>query len=196
MWQLGVTYGVSASDLNLSNDESALVRRRVVSAGLERRLGDRWAIQAGLGASLGGDVTVGDERYDLAAGWVASLGGSLRLLDGEGMDPFLLVAVTAAVGSAKAEGPADEAAFTTTDIRGSLTVGKVFWQSLAPYAVARVFGGPAIWKRHDQSVTGSDKYHVQLGAGLLATAAGRVGAFVEVIPLGERSFSLGATVSF
>jgi len=77
-----------------------------------------------------------------------------------------------------------------------LTVGKVFWQSLAPYAVARFFGGPAIWKRHDESVTGSDRYHVQLGAGVLATAAGRMGAFVEVIPLGERSFSLGATVSF
>jgi len=196
LWQLSATYGLAASELSFSNDETVSVRRRVVSVGIERRLGDRWAIQAGAGASLGGDLQLGDERYDLAPGWVASLGGSLRILEGEGMDPFLLAALSIAVGSALAQGPTDEAMFTASDARLSLTVGKVFWHALAPYAVARVFGGPVFWKRHGESITGTDKYHVELGVGLLATAGGRMGAFFELIPLGERSVSLGASVAF
>jgi hypothetical protein len=196
LWQLSATYGVASSELSLSNDEDASVRRRVVSLGIERRLGDRWAIQAGAGASLGGDLGVGDVRYDLAPGWVASLGCSWRILAGEGMDPFLLAALGISVGSALARGPTDEAAFTASDARLSLTAGKVFWQGLAPYAVVRVFGGPVFWRRHDESITGTDKYHVQLGLGLLATAGGRTGAFFELIPLGERSASLGANLAF
>jgi hypothetical protein len=187
---------VSSSELDFSNGETVDVRRRIVSAGLERRLGDRWAVQAGGGASLGGDLRVGDERHELAPGWVASLGGSLRILDGEGMDPFLLTALSVAVGSSQAEGPVDVAAFTAVDARLSLTVGKLFWRSLAPYAVARVFGGPVFWRRHDEKVTGTDQHHVELGAGLLATAGGKVGAFLEVIPLGARSVSCGANVAF
>jgi hypothetical protein len=196
LWQLSASYGIASSELSLSNGEDASVRRRAVSVGFERRLGDRWAIQAGAGASLGGDVQVGDDRHDLAPGWVASIGGSWRILAGEGMDPFVLAALGITVGSALAQGPTDEAAFTASDARLSLTVGKIFWQGLAPYAVARVFGGPVFWKRHDESITGTDKYHVQLGLGVLATARGRTGAFFELIPLGERAASLGANVAF
>jgi hypothetical protein len=196
VWQIAATYSLSISDLSLSTGDEAIVRRRGVSAALERRLGDDWTVQASAGASLGGDLTVNDERYDFAPGWEASLGASYRILDGTGLEPFLVAALTAAVGSAKTTRGPEEASFTALDARLSLLVGKLFWKSVAPYAVARVFGGPVFWSQHEESLTGTDKYHVQLGLGLLAAANGRMGAFFEIVPLGERAVSFGANVSF
>lgn len=189
-------HSLTSTELSFSNDEEAAVRRRAVSVSLERRLGDRWAIQAGGGASLGGDVSVGDERYDFQPGWLASLGVSFRILDGQDLVPFLLASLSTAVSSAQAERPDEEAMFTATDIRASVTVGKMFWGGIAPYAVTRVFGGPVFWERGGEDVTGTDDYHFQLGAGLLVSAHGRVNAYAEIIPLGERSASFGASVSF
>ena len=196
MWQISATYSLSTSDLNLSTGDSAVERRRSLSAALERRIGDDWTVQASAGASLGGDLTVNDARYDFAPGWAASLGASYRILDGSGIEPFLVAAITAAVGSAKTTRGDEQATFTALDARLSLVVGKVFWNSLAPYAVARVFGGPVFWSLQGDSLTASDKYHVQLGLGLLATAGGRTGAYFEIVPLGERAVSFGANVAF
>jgi hypothetical protein len=189
-------HGLTSTDLSFSNDEEAQLRRRAVSASLERRLGERWSIQAGAGASLGGDVTIGGERYDFDPGWLASVGGSFRILEGVGLEPFLLAGLTTAVSSTQATRGDDEAMFTAVDVRGSVTVGKLFWRGIAPYALARVFGGPVFWERGGEDITGSDDYHFQLGAGLLATAAGRVSAFAEIVPLGERSATFGANVAF
>ena len=182
--------------MTLSNDEDALVRRRLVSAGLEHRLDERWALQLGVGASLGGDVTVAEDRYELGPGWLASAGASFRILEGTGIEPFLLVSLGLGAGMARAERDDEEAWFTALDARLSLTVGKLFWNALAPYGVARLFGAPAIWERAGETVTGQDDYHVQLGLGLLAAAGGLAGAFVEVIPLGERAVTVGASASF
>ncbi|MBW2525199.1 MAG: hypothetical protein JRI23_13530 [Deltaproteobacteria bacterium] len=196
MWNVSIAHGLTSTDLSFSNDEEAKLRRRGITASLERRLGERWAVQVGGGASLGGDVTISGERYDFAPGWLASLGGTFRILEGEGLEPFLLAGLTAAVSSTQAERPGEEAMFTAVDARGSITVGKLFWGGIAPYALARVFGGPVFWERGGEEITGSDDHHFQLGAGLLATAAGRVSAFAEIVPLGERSASFGASVAF
>jgi hypothetical protein len=85
---------------------------------------------------------------------------------------------------------------TAIDARLSATVGKMFWDGLGPYAVARVFGGPVFWERHAEPVTGTDRYHLQLGAGLLAAAPGAVTAFFELIPLGEQAVTTGLAASF
>lgn len=182
--------------MTLTNDEEALVRRRLVSAGLERKLDERWALQLAAGASLGGDITVGPERYALAPGWLASAGASFRILEGTGIEPFLLASLLLGAGMARAERGDEDAWFTALDARLSLTVGKLFWNALAPYGVARVFGAPAIWERGRETVTGQDDYHVQLGLGLLASARGLAGAFIEVIPLGEQAITVGASASF
>lgn len=196
LWSVALVHGLTSTDLTFSNDEEAALRRRAVTASLERRLGERWAIQASAGASLGGDVSVAEERYDFDPGWLASLGGTFRILEGAGLEPFLLAGLTAAVSSTQASRHEEQAMFTAVDVRGSITVGKLFWGGIAPYALTRVFGGPVFWQRGGEEITGSDDYHFQLGAGLLATASGRVSAFAEIVPLGERSATFGASVLF
>ena len=198
MWQVAAAYGVSSTDLDFSNDEEAAVRRRSVTVSMERRFGERWAVQAGGGLSLGGDVTVSGDRYDLEPGWLVTAGGSFRVLDGQEWLPFLLLSAASTVSSATAVGPrAEEASFTAIDaLRVSLTVGKVFADAFAPYLVARAFAGPVFWERNGEDVTGTDQNYYQLGGGLLVTAGGRVSAYAEVIPLGELSASVGASVSF
>lgn len=193
---MSLAHGLTSTDLSFSNDEQAALRRRALTATLERRLGERWAVQAGAGASLGGDVTIAGDRYELDPGWLATLGGSFRILEGAGPEPFLLAALAASVSSAQAVGRQQEAPFTGVDVRASATVGKIFWGGVAPYAVVRAFGGPVLWERNGEDVTGTDESHFQLGAGLLATARGRVSAYLEIIPLGERAATFGASVAF
>lgn len=190
-----------STDISLSNDEGGALRRGGLSLGFERRLADRWGLHLSGGASLMGDLTIGEDRYELDPGWMASLGGSVRVLDDEGFVPFLVIGISGAVSSAGTErttaaGVLEEATFTATDFRASITVGKLFWQAVAPFAVARVFGGPIFWERNGEELTGSDDNHYQLGGGLLVSAFGRVNAYTEIIPLGETAISVGASVSF
>jgi hypothetical protein len=196
MWTLGAALGLSSSTLTLSNDEEATLRRRSATLALERRIGDRWAVQIGAGASLGGDISVGADRYELDVGWLASIGGSYRVLDGDGLLPFFLTSLSLGVGSAQARDGDEAAALTAIDARVAATVGKMFWDFLGPYAVARVFGGPVLWERGGEDVTGSDRYHVQLGAGLLLARPGVVSAFFELVPLGEQTVTTGLAASF
>ncbi len=86
--------------------------------------------------------------------------------------------------------------FTATDARASATVGKLFWEAIAPFATVNAFGGPIFWRRGGEDITGQDDDHFQLGGGLLATAEGRGNACAEIIPLGERALRLGASMAF
>ncbi|MBW2458412.1 MAG: hypothetical protein JRI68_28175 [Deltaproteobacteria bacterium] len=185
-----------ATEVTFSNDESADLRRRAVTLGLERRLGDAWAIQLTGGASIGGDVTVGRQRYKFTPGWMVGLSGSYRVLDGDGYAPFVLVGLAAGASSVGAERGDEDAMFTATDLRGSATVGKLFWGAIAPFATVNAFMGPIFWERGGEDITGSDDHHFQLGGGLLATAEGRWNAYAEVIPLGERALRFGASLAF
>ena len=75
-------------------------------------------------------------------------------------------------------------------------VGKTFWKTLSPYVGARVFGGPVFWRFADEDVTGTDRYHYQLAAGLLASLPKGVDVYAELAPLGERSVAVGGGVAF
>lgn len=195
-WRIASAYSLVATDVTFSNDEGAELRRRAVTLGLERRLGDAWAIQLTGGASLGGDIEVGSERYELTPGWLASLSGSYRVLDGDGYAPFVLVGLAVGASSVVAERGEEDASFTATDVRASATVGKLFWGAVAPFASVNAFGGPIFWERGGEDVTGSDDYHFQLGGGLLVTAEGIWSAFAEIVPLGERALRFGASFAF
>ena len=76
-----------------------------------------------------------------------------------------------------------------------MTAGKVFWGAVGPYATARAFGGPILWKLDGRSVTGTDDYHVQLGFGVVAAVKG-LDVVAELVPIGERAVTVGAGYSF
>ena len=168
-------------------DEEAALRRRAVSAAVEHRLFDDLTLTAGAGASIGGDVTIAGTRHDLGPGPLGLVGAAYRILDGDGWEPFLLFSGAFSVSTVVSErAPRDDLAsrLTALDLRAGLTAGEVFGDAVAPYATLRAFGGPILWQAVEPS--GSDKYHFQLGLGLLVTA-GILDAFIEVVPLGERA---------
>lgn len=194
---MSLTQSWSASELLFSDSEEATIRKRATTLSAEHRLSDDWTLTLGGGATVGGDVEVAGERYELDPGFVVVGGGSYRILDGSGDMPFLLFGVMLGVGYNGTERVAapESATLLATDARFSLAIGKLFWDGIAPYAAVRGFGGPVFWERNDATLVGSDRYHFQLGGGVLATA-GVVDAYFEVVPLGERALSLGAAVAF
>ena len=198
LWRISAAYNLSASDLFLFGDteHEAALRRRAISAGAEYQVAEQWNLSLSGGASLGGDLTVEGTRHDLKPGPVGSLAASYRILDGrEEYLPFLLFGMALSASSVMTESSTASARFTTVDFRAALTVGKLFFDALAPYATLRGFGGPIFWELDGENVSGTDKYHFQLGAGVLVTA-GVVDAFFEIVPLGERSVTVGAAVAF
>jgi hypothetical protein len=81
---------------------------------------------------------------------------------------------------------------TAIDARIGVAFGKTLWRTLGPYVAARAFGGPVSWKFRGEDTTGTDDYHVQLGAGLVATTPVGLDVFAEIVPLGERAVTAGA----
>ena len=187
----------------LSGDADVALRRRGLVASLEYRLADDWTLSAGGGVTLGGDLLVAGDRYDIDVGPVGQAGVAYRVLDGDGWEPFLLLGASFAASTAVTSGPisgpgagqSTDESLSALDARFSLTLGETFGQVIAPYITLRGFGGPIFWTLDGADVTGSDKRHFQFGGGLIAST-GLLDAYVEIIPLGERSASFGAAVAF
>jgi hypothetical protein len=133
----------------------------------------------------------------LDPGPVGVLAFSYQILQSDGWQPFVLLSASGSFSTVTTESQltAEEARMTAVDARVALTAGEVFLGAIAPYATIRGFGGPVFWEHGGQDVTGGDRYHFQLGAGLLVTT-GQFDTFLEIIPLGERALSFGAAIAF
>lgn len=147
-----------------------------------------WAVSAG--AILDGTV----QGRDIAGG--GTLGGTVSWLPVyEGSSrPF--VSLSASFGASIARATADDGARHTWwafDLRGGALVGKTLATHFVPYAAARVFGGPVSWTLRGADVTGTDRYHFTVGAGLTMRLPRQIDLSVEVMPVGEQSFTAGVT---
>jgi hypothetical protein len=187
---------VSASTLVFDGEREADIRRRAIALGIEYQPAPEWTVTGGAGVSLGGDLHLSGVRHAFGPGPVLTVGGAYRLLDGAGPYlPFLLFGMAASVSTVATESSTQQARLTAVDVRASLTVGKLFLRTFAPYAALRGFAGPVFWRLGDEDLRGSDRHHFAIALGAIATT-GVVDAFVEVSPLGERSATVGASVSF
>ncbi len=171
------------------------IQREALTASFDYRVSPTTTFGAGVGVGLDGLITVGARRFHVLPGWEATFSYSRRLLDGTGRLPFLLFGISAGASGAWTREELVPDPGTTAlyafDIRGSLTVGKTFWDTLSPYAVARAFGGPVVWHLDGSTVLAGDRYHVQLGLGLVTSLPRRFDVFVEGVPLGERALTFG-----
>lgn len=152
------------------------------------RLG--WSITAG------GIVAGSIEGRGVRGG--GTLGGSVSYLAlyESARRPF--VGVSATFGTALIRGTADDGSgrsWSAWDLRGGVIAGKTFGP-FVPYLAARGFGGPVFWYRSGGAATGSDRYHVTAGAGLILRLPGRIDVTFEGMPLGEQSATLGASLRF
>jgi hypothetical protein len=176
-----------------------------VTASADYKLSPTSTIGLGLGAGLGGYISVNPPspntlRFLILPGWELTISYSRRLLDGRGKLPFLIFGVSGGASGAWTElervASPPATPFYAFDIRASLIVGKTFWNTLSPYALVRGFGGPIVWKYDGNTEIGSDVYHFQVGAGLVTALSHGVDVFVEGVPLGERAVTLGAGKTF
>ena len=196
-WNAAANFGYFVSDLDFGDGASWHIQEAATTATLEYRMNPRWTLQTGAGAVVGGSLTTTDRTYTITPGWEYSVAVSFRVLDGQGYFPFILVSTSvSASGTATLDANGNRTPLVSIDTGVVLTAGKTFFRVLSPYLMGRVFGGPIFWHQNGTDVTGTDRYHYQLGAGVVLSLFRRLDLYVEGVPLGERRISGGAGFSF
>jgi len=190
-----VTGGGFRTELRLSGRDVDL-GEETLSASAGWHADPRFGVEAGVGVILDGRLTVDGEAHDVRPGIAATLTGSWLALPERVTRPFVLLALTASVATTETARADETARLTALDLRASVIAGKTFFSRLTPYLAGRVFGGPVFWRVAGEGVTGSDRHHFAVGAGVTLRLPGRLDLFAEAMPLGERSLNLGAGLSF
>jgi len=200
LYRASLVAGHSESNLIFDGKTRVGIDRRAILATIERRLSDKWTLQAAAGGIVTGMLEVGRERYAFGPGWSAGISTSYRVLDGRGWKPFVLLGGTLAFAGAKTQEAgkdnAPQIGYVAGDLRLSAVAGINYMPGIAPYAVVRGFGGPIWWQIHGKDVLGTDAYKFQIGVGLAVAIPNGFDAFVEYIPVGERALSTGLGYSF
>ena len=180
---MGATFGAFRT-LLLFVDENRKLEQLAVSASLEFRAHERITIVAAGGAMIMG--TLGG--VPTSPGAVGSLALSALVLEQGTWSPFLQVSGSMALSTMRVAGTN----YVAIDARAGLACGWTLWDRFTPYAVARVFGGPVFYG----PTTGTDAYHVQLGAGFVVGLPAGFDISAEIIPLGEQRVTAGIGFSF
>ena len=162
---------------------------------IARQLSPNLTFATALGASPSGTLKFARGEYDFSPGPVAGAGLSWRVVDGS---PFFLLTSMLSYSAAKTQltGTNQRALYEAFDLRLGAIVGATLWDTFRPYAAARVFGGPVLWRYEGSAVTGTDTHHYQIGGGILWVVVNRFELHVEGIPLGERAITGGAAITF
>lgn len=192
----GLTVGWSASDLVFEDELELTFEKSAVLVTSDFFVTERIALQLGAGYVPGGAVEAGDRFYAVAAGALASGGGSWRVVEDEGYAPYVvfsasLAVLRAALADDSVPASPARASYVAVDGRFGATVGKTFSGVVSPYLSLRVFGGPVFFDDGLDVKLGTDRYHVQPAAGVVGILPGGVDIFVEIAPVLERSFSGG-----
>jgi hypothetical protein len=160
---------------------------------LERRVGDRWTLGGLLGTTTTGTLWAYGQTLSLSPGPLATFAASFRALDEGTIGPFVLI--TGSLGASVVWTSPGNQTMTSIDGRLGVAAGKTIAHVVTPYLVARAFGLPILWNNGSASVVGTDVYHYQLGAGVVARL-GRFDLLVEGVPLGERALVGGGGFAF
>jgi hypothetical protein len=186
-WRVAVAYGWLSSQLRFG-DVGAPFYQRSVAASATWRLDDRWTLQAGAGAVIGGGLDAGGVSYSMDPGWLARVGASWLAVEGRGWWPFVALSASFAASGVQTTGPGGvKAPLTSIDAGLSVSVGKAFFGAVAPYVGAKVFGGPVFWTLDGASTTGTDVDHWQVAFGVLASLPLGIDLTAEWAPFGARS---------
>lgn len=195
-WRVGVGGGYTSTAIRFGDGLTFDETRTVAVATLDYRFTPRWTFELGAGALLDGQLRGQGTEHDFSPGGLAVAGASYRILDADGFRPFVLLSSQISSVFASTRGSTGTAAYDALDFRLGVASGYSIARIVAPYALARAFGGPVFWRFQGQSHTGTDTHHYQLGAGVSFLIAKRIDVFLEGVPLGERALSAGAGAMF
>ncbi|KAB2888416.1 MAG: hypothetical protein F9K40_20510 [Kofleriaceae bacterium] len=180
------------STLGFTGDDRVDITQYAAMVTLGHVRPSRWSARLALGAVLDGSLEDGARTHEIGPGVVGSISAAkmwtARAWFVTGSLGFSASRTT--TGEVGVNAPRETLA--AYDARIGAIAGRTFGVA-SPYLLARGFGGPVLWRRDGEDVTGSDRHHYQLGAGA-SIAAGRLSLTIDVSVLGERSAALGAAL--
>lgn len=199
-WHVGANAALSSTSVRFSDSLRFDQTRSVAVALLAYSPKREGTVEFGAGAFVDGTFERAGIEYDFSPGLLLVTGASYQFVSNAGLRPFVLLGgqlsyLTSRTRPAGAAG-AESTSYHAFDLRVGPVVGWTFWNTLTPYVLARVFGGPVFWRYQGESIVGGDVHHYQLGAGLSLLLAKRVDLFVEGVPFGERTVAGGAGLRF
>lgn len=188
--RVGLSIGAFTTRIVLGDLDDTALEETAIGVSYERRVSKQLTLQVS-----GGGIVVG-HLYDQAVAFQGGFlggAGSYVLVDQKGSIPFVMLGVSL---SASAAGLANSSAILfAADIRGSVTCGYTDGRVTA-YAVGRLFGGPIILADSGGTSLGTDRFHYQLGAGIVVSLPKSFDLSLELVPLGEKRISAGIGYSF
>ncbi len=187
-----VSYGAFGSEI-VFGALDGFIERRAFAAGLEWRASPEVTVQLGGGVGHGGRLVVEGVHHEMLPGWLATAAGSWRVLGGPGRPAFTLLTLTLGASGARTReiGAEGTEGYLAIDGRLGAAFGYTLFDALSPYAAARVFGGPILWRFRGESQQGTDRYHYQVALGLSAALPGGFDVMAEGAPIGERGATVG-----
>jgi hypothetical protein len=198
-WRIGESFSYTSTGIRFDDVRPDETRVANVLT-LETMPFPRLAIQLGAGVIDNQVLVTPGARYNTPDGGVVMvLGGSYRLLDPDGVRPFVLATVGLTMSAVQTQietAAATRALYSAFDARGGFAVGWSIAHVLSPYLLGRVFGGPVYWRYQNEKETGTDVHHFQVGGGVSLALRNGFDLFVEGVPLGELGLSGGAGFSF
>jgi hypothetical protein len=191
-WRLSGSVSAVSTQLDLGGD---LVRVEQVTVGASAGYFPTW--RGGYTLSLGGLVAGRIEGRELGPGVQLALGASYLAKRERSHQRWPFVLLTGSLAGAFADGVADDGDhhYLALDGRVGVAVGKSLAKGrYTGYLAARAFGGPVMWRRGGEDVSGGDRYHVTVGAGATFRVPGVLDLGIELMPLGERSVTASVTI--
>ena len=194
-WVMGVAGVYSRTSLQFGDAVRAGQSRHALVGVGAYSLTPALSLRASAGVAFAGELRAPDGVHAFDPGPTLALGADYRLLGGKGKAFWLLSAMVSAT-TARTHLGTQSARYSAFDLRLGTAFGVQLFEMLRPYALLRVFGGPAFWRYAGSSRVGTDVYHYQIGVGLAWLIAERVDISFEGVPLGERALSGAVAVVF
>jgi hypothetical protein len=199
-WRVGASASTTSTAIRFDDSLRFDQKRTIAVAVVDYAPKAGAAFELGAGALIDGEFERGGVTDDFSPGVLLLTGASYRLVTNEGPRPFVLLGGQVAYVNARTRqenaAGAESVGYNAFDVRFGPVVGWTFWNTLSPYVLARLFGGPVFWRYQGEAIVGGDTHHYQLGAGLSLLIAKRVDLFVEGVPLGEVNVAGGAGLHF
>jgi hypothetical protein len=188
---VGAGAGATRSTLRFSDDRELDISQLAVTASAGIARPSRFSARVSLGAVLDGSLEGEGRTYDVGPGFIVAASVAQQWISG---DWFLTgtfsVAVSRTTTTESQPGASRETLIAVDVARGGVIAGRRFGP-VAPYILARAFGGPVYWQLDAMDVSGTDVYHVQLGAGASVSTGSGFSVVLDVSALGEQAASLG-----
>jgi len=200
-WVTAVGYRRFTSALRFEGDLDRELTAETASTSLGRMLGDTWMLRASIARVMAGHIRgAGKGTATIVQGWMFGASLSRRFTIDDLPNLYIGGSASFAMQFSRAGygGTDGTSALTAADLRLGATVGWMILERFVPYATARVFGGPVFWRAlaDGGDLSGTDRYHFQVGGGLTAIIVSGLYITAEHVPLGEKSSSIELGVRF